>query len=38
MEGVGFHVGGFWSGVFGAVVYSVISWALSSLLLPKKDQ
>lgn len=33
----GFHVGGFWSGVFGAIVYSIISWALSSLLLPKKD-
>ena len=33
----GFHVAGFWSGVFGAIVYSLISWALSSLLLPKKD-
>jgi putative membrane protein len=32
----GFHVGGFWSGVFGAIVYSIISWALSSLLMPKK--
>jgi putative membrane protein len=32
----GFHVGGFWSGVFGAIVYSIISWALSSLLLPSK--
>lgn len=31
-----FHVGGFWSGVFGAIVFSIISWALSSLLLPKK--
>jgi putative membrane protein len=30
--GVGFHVGGFWSGVFGAIVYSLISWALSALL------
>ena len=28
----GFHVGGFWSGVFGAIVYSLISWLLSSLL------
>jgi putative membrane protein len=37
MENVGFHVAGFWSGVFGAIVYSIISWALSSLLLPKKD-
>jgi len=30
----GFHVSGFWSGVFGAIVYSLISWALSSLLVP----
>src|SRR5215470_20071733 len=28
----GFHVTGFWAGVFGAIVYSIISWALSSLL------
>ncbi len=28
----GFRVGGFWSGVFGAIVYSLISWLLSSLL------
>jgi putative membrane protein len=28
----GFRVGGFWSGVFGAIVYSLISWVLSSLL------
>ena len=34
----GFHVGGFWSGVFGAIVYSIISWALSSLLLPKRGE
>ena len=33
----GFHVAGFWSGVFGAIVYSIISWALSSLLLSKKS-
>lgn len=38
MEGAGFHVAGFWAGVFGAIVYSLISWALSSLLLPKKEQ
>src|SRR6476646_7270864 len=31
----GFTVGGFWAGVFGAIVYSVISWALSSLLRPR---
>ncbi len=28
----GFHVAGFWSGFFGAIVYSLISWALASLL------
>lgn len=32
----GFRVAGFWSGVFGAIVYSLISWALASLLLPRK--
>jgi putative membrane protein len=32
----GFHVGGFWPAVGGAILYSIISWALSSLLL-KKD-
>lgn len=30
----GFEVGGFWSAFFGAIVYSIISWALSALLLP----
>ena len=29
----GFHVAGFWSAVGGAILYSIISWALSSLLL-----
>ena len=33
----GFHVAGFWAGVFGAIIYSIISWALSALLLPKKS-
>ena len=33
----GFHVAGFWSAVFGAIVYSIISWALSALLLNKRD-
>jgi putative membrane protein len=33
----GFHVSGFWSGVFGAIVYSLISWLLSSLLLRHDD-
>ena len=34
----GFHVSGFWSGVFGAIVYSLISWLLSALLLSRKDR
>jgi putative membrane protein len=29
----GFHVAGFWSAVGGALLYSLISWVLSSLLL-----
>src|SRR5262245_28616230 len=29
----GFHVAGFWAGVFGAIVFSLISWALSALVL-----
>jgi len=29
----GFVVEGFWSGVFGAIVFSLISWLLSALLL-----
>ena len=33
----GFHVAGFWSAVFGAILYSIISWALSALLLQKRD-
>jgi putative membrane protein len=31
----GFSVGGFWSGFLGAILYSVISWVLSSLLKPE---
>jgi putative membrane protein len=34
----GFHVGGFWSAVFGAIVYSLISWLLSALLPRKHDR
>jgi len=33
----GFSVDGFWAGVFGAIVYSLISWALSSLILARKS-
>ncbi len=29
----GFYVAGFWSAVMGALLYSIISWALSSLIL-----
>ncbi|MDA0188949.1 MAG: phage holin family protein [Proteobacteria bacterium] len=32
----GFVVSGFWPAVFGSVLYSVISWALSALLLSGK--
>ncbi|MBC3933183.1 MULTISPECIES: phage holin family protein [Undibacterium] len=31
----GFHVAGFWSAVGGALLYSVISWTLSTLILQK---
>ena len=29
----GFHVAGFWSGVLGAIVFSLISWVLAALVL-----
>jgi putative membrane protein len=29
----GFHVAGFWPGVFGAIIFSLVSWALSHLIL-----
>jgi len=32
----GFEVAGFWSGVLGAIVYSIVSWALSAVLLPAR--
>ena len=32
----GFTVAGFWPGFFGAIVYSIVSWALSALLLSSK--
>ncbi|MBC7452619.1 MAG: phage holin family protein [Massilia sp.] len=31
----GFRVAGFWSAMFAAILYSVISWTLSTLLLRK---
>jgi putative membrane protein len=33
----GFHVAGFWSAFLAAILYSVISWALSTLLLRNND-
>ena len=32
----GFTVAGFWPGVFGAIVFSIVSWVLSALLLRSK--
>ncbi|GAA4022340.1 phage holin family protein [Actimicrobium antarcticum] len=32
----GFHVAGFWSAILAAVIYSIISWVLSSLILDNK--
>lgn len=29
----GFEVAGFWSGVLGAIVFSLVSWALSALVV-----
>jgi putative membrane protein len=29
----GFHVAGFWSSVLGAIVFSLVSWLLSALVL-----
>jgi putative membrane protein len=29
----GFVVAGFWAGVFGAIIYSIVSWALTALVL-----
>ena len=29
-----FRVEGFWSGVFGAITYGIINWALISIILP----
>jgi putative membrane protein len=31
----GFHVSGFWSALFGAIVYSLISWAIAAIVLPR---
>jgi putative membrane protein len=34
---LGFTVAGFWNAVVGAIVYSVISWLMSALILGRKD-
>lgn len=34
--GIGFHVRGFWTAVFGSIVVSVVSW-LVGLVLPDSD-
>jgi putative membrane protein len=34
----GFVVSGFWWGVAGAIAYSIVSWALSALLLSPRAQ
>jgi putative membrane protein len=34
----GFTIAGFWSGVFGAIVFSLISWALSALVFKNDDR
>ncbi len=32
----GFIVGGFWSALFGSLLYSIVSWLLSALILGKR--
>ena len=32
----GFYVAGFWPAFWGALVYSIVSWALSALLLSER--
>lgn len=34
----GFAVGGFWTAVGGAIVYSIISWVLNSIFADKKSE
>ena len=33
----GVQIGGFWSAVFGTLLYSLVSWALTALLFPKSS-
>jgi putative membrane protein len=32
----GFHVSGFWAGFFGAILYSLITWAANALLFEER--
>jgi putative membrane protein len=32
----GFHVSGFWAGFFGAILYSLITWAANALLFEQR--
>jgi putative membrane protein len=34
----GFHVGGFWAGFFGAILYSLITWAANALLFEERSR
>lgn len=34
----GFHVGGFWAGFFGAIVYSLMTWAANALLFEDRSR
>ncbi len=34
----GFHVGGFWAGFFGAILYSLITWAANALLFEDRPR
>jgi len=34
----GFSVTGFWAGLFGALLYSLVSWALTSMLVARPQE
>jgi putative membrane protein len=34
----GFHVSGFWAGFFGAILYSLITWAANALLFEEQPR
>jgi putative membrane protein len=33
----GFEVSGFWSAFFGSILYSIVSWLLSALILGHRN-